>query len=54
MSLLIFAFIVILVLLLALWLIDTAPLGDARLKWVLKAIAVVIAILAIIGRSGLV
>lgn len=53
MSLLIFAVIVVLVLCLAVWLIDTAPIGDAMIKWVLKALAVVIAIAAIASRAGL-
>lgn len=52
MSLLIFAFIVILILALVCWLIQTAPMFDARFKWVLQAIAVVIAILVIAQRSG--
>lgn len=54
MSLLIFAFIVILVLALACWLISTAPVLDARFKWTLQAIAVVLAILLILNKSGMV
>jgi len=52
-SLLIFAVIVLLLLCLAVWLIDTAPIGDATIKWVIKALAVVIAIAAIAQRAGL-
>lgn len=52
MNLLIFAFIVLLVLLLVCWLIQSMPMGDARIKWALQAVAVVIAILAILGKSG--
>lgn len=54
MSLLIFAFIVILVLALVCWLIQSAPVIDARFKWVLQALAVVLAILFILSRTGLV
>jgi len=52
MSILIFAFVVILILALLCWLIQSAPMLDARFKWVLQAIAVVIAILVIAERSG--
>ena len=51
MSILIFAFIVILVLALACWLIQSAPMLDARFKWALQAIAVVMAILVILQRA---
>lgn len=53
MSLLIFAVIVVILLCLAVWLIDTAPIGDATIKWVLKALAGIIAIAAIAQRAGL-
>lgn len=53
MSLLILAFIVVLVLALACWLIQSAPF-DARFRWALQAVAVVIAILVILSRAGLV
>lgn len=54
MSVLIFAFLVILVLVLIWMLVDSAPMGDVRLKWALKAIACVVAILLICQRAGLI
>ena len=52
MSILITAFIVLLVVALVCWLISTAPIIDARFKWALQAIAVVIAILLTLpGRN---
>ncbi len=51
MSLLILAFVVILVLMLVCWLIQSAPFGDARFKWALQAIAVVIGVLVILQRT---
>ncbi len=54
MSLLIFAFIVIIVLALVCWLIQSAPFADARLKWIMQAIAVLMAILVICQRAGLI
>lgn len=52
MSLLIFAFVVVLILALVCWLIQTAPMLDQRFKWVLQAIAVVITILVIAQKAG--
>lgn len=52
MSLLIFALVVLVILALVCWLIQTAPMFDARLKWVIQVIAVIIAILAIAQRAG--
>lgn len=41
------------VLLILVWvLVVSAPFGDARLKWVLKALAVIAAILFIAHRAG--
>lgn len=54
MSILVLAFIVLLVVALVCWLISTAPMIDARFKWVLQALAVAIGILVILQRSGLV
>jgi len=54
MSILIFAFLVILVVALIVWAIDRAPFGDARLKWLLEAIVVVLAAILIAQRAGLV
>ena len=54
MSILIFAFIVIILLALVCWLIQSAPFADGRLKWIMQAIAVVIAILLICQRTGLI
>lgn len=54
MTLLIFAFIVLLVTALVCYLINSAPIIDSRFKWCLEAIAVVIAILVIVQRAGLV
>ena len=53
MSLLILAFIVVVVVALVCWLISTAPVMDARFKWILQALAVLIGILVILQRSGL-
>lgn len=52
MSLLIFALVVLVILAMVCWLIQTAPMLDGRLKWVIQAIAVIIAILAIAQRAG--
>ena len=54
MSLLIFAFVVILILCLVWWIVQSMPMGDARLKWALQAIAAIIAVLAIANRAGVV
>lgn len=54
MSLLIFAFICLLVLMLVCWLIQSMPMGDPRIKWALQAIAVVLVILLILNKSGMV
>jgi hypothetical protein len=54
MSLLIVCFVVLLVVGLVCWLISTAPVLDARIKWALQAIAVLIGVLVILQRSGLV
>ena len=43
-------FVVILILALACWLIQSAPVVDARFKWALQAIAVVLAIVVILER----
>lgn len=52
MSVLIVCLVVLVVLALVLYLIQTAPV-DARLKWLIQAICVIIAILVIISRVGL-
>lgn len=54
MSLLIFAFIVIVILALVVWLIQSAPMFDQNIRWILQALAVVAAILAILMKAGLV
>jgi hypothetical protein len=54
MSLLIVCIVVIVLLILVWMLVDSAPFGDQRLKWVLKALACLVAIIVIIQRSGLV
>lgn len=53
MSILILAFIVLLVAALVCWLIQTAPIMDARFKWVLQALVILISILIILSRAGL-
>lgn len=53
MSLLIFALIVLVVLALIIWAIDMLPLGDARVRNIIKVIAVIIAALVILQRSGI-
>lgn len=52
MSLLIFAAIVIIVLAIVVWAIDSAPFGDARIKWALKALAALAAVVAVLSRAG--
>lgn len=52
MSILIFALIALVVLALAIWAIDMLPLGDGRVRSVIKVVAVLIAALAILQRSG--
>jgi hypothetical protein len=54
MSLLIFALVALLVLALVIWAIDMLPVGDARVRNLIKVVAVVIAALAILQRSGIV
>lgn len=54
MSLILFAVVVILLALLVIYLIDRAPFGDAKIKWILDALVVVIAVLVILSRTGLV
>jgi hypothetical protein len=54
MPLIILCVVVIVLLILAWMLIDSAPFGDQRLKWVLKALACLVAVLVILQRSGLV
>lgn len=54
MSLIILCVVVVILLILAWLLIDSAPFGEPRLKWVLKALACLLAIIVILQRSGLV
>lgn len=53
MSILLVIAVAIILLILCWVLIDSAPFGDVRLRWCLKAIAVVAAILVIASRAGL-
>lgn len=53
MSLLIFALIVLLVLALIIWAIDMLPVGDGRVRNLIKVVAVIIAALVILQRSGI-
>ena len=53
MSILIFAFVVILITALVCWIINTAPIISPNFKWALQAIAVIIAVLVIVQRSGI-
>ena len=52
MSILIFAFVVLLIAALVCWVISTAPIIDAKFKWALQAIVVLIAVLVLLQRSG--
>ncbi len=52
MSLLIFILIVLVVLALAIWLVNSAPMFDGNVKWAIQAILVIIGIVAIIQRAG--
>jgi hypothetical protein len=54
MSILIFALIVLLILAMAIYAVDLAPIGDGRVKGFAKIILVVIAILVIVQRAGIV
>ena len=54
MSILIFAFIVLVVLALVCWIINSAPMIDARFKWALQAIAILMGVIVIVQRAGLV
>lgn len=53
MTLLILLAVVLIVLCLVIWLVDSAPIGDARIKWAIKALAVLIAVVFVVQRSGL-
>jgi len=53
MSLLILIFVVIVVLALVCWLIQSAPMVQNNFKWALQAIAILIAVLVILNRAGL-
>ena len=52
MTILITAFIVVLILAIAIWAIERAPIQQP-FKWIIEAIACVIAILVIANRAGL-
>jgi len=54
MELIIFAVIVLIVTALVCWAIDRAPFGDARLKWLIEALVVLLAALVILNRAGVV
>lgn len=54
MSILIFALLVLLVLALVIYAIDLVPLGDGRIKGLIKVIAAIIAALVIVQRAGLI
>lgn len=53
MDLLILAVVTLVVLALVIWLIDSAPIGDIRIKWAIKALAVLIALVFVVQRAGL-
>ena len=50
---LILALIVLIVVALAVWLVDTAPIGNPTVKWAIKAVIVIIGLLVIVQRAGL-
>lgn len=54
MSILLFALLLLVVLALVIYAIDLVPLGDGRIKGLIKVIAVIIAALVIVQRAGLV
>lgn len=54
MSILIFALLVLVVLAMVIYAVDLVPLGDGRLKGLIKVIAVIIAALVIVQRAGIV
>lgn len=54
MSLIVLAVIVLIVTGLICWAIDRAPFGDARLKWLVEALVVLLAALVILNRAGVV
>ena len=52
MTLLITALVVLLILALVVWLVDRSPF-DATIRWCIIAVAVVVAIIVLVQRSGL-
>lgn len=52
MSLFVAIAVAVILLVLVWWLVDSAPFGDVRLKWVLKVLAVLGVIVFIASRMG--